>query len=184
MKKRKWKLIWKIILNVIMLLSLTSCETSCTDQEQEALIVKNNSQVTVEVTAISMGNFTVGPQLVPSNQEEKLELRGFTYTVQVRAIDDWLTFAHAKRDQLKNAYVRNGLESDQVNQILADLAAINQKIKAYQAASGMKSCQGVAFPAPVTGLNVIPVRGTVRIEDGSVLHTVRIICVDPPSSAP
>jgi len=174
----------EIIFDIILLLSLTSCENSCTDQEQEALIVKNNSQVTVEVTAISMGNFTVGPTLVSSNQEEKMELKGLTYTVQVRAVDDWLTFAHAKRDELKNAYVRKGPESDEVNQILADLAAINQKIKDYQAASGTKSCQGLAFPVPEVNLKVIPVRGTVRVEDGSVPHTVRITCVDPPSSAP
>jgi len=184
MKKRKWKIVWKIILNVIMLLSLTGCETSCTDQAQEALIVQNNSQVTVEVTAISMDNFTVGPRLVPPNNDDKLELKGVAYTVQVRPIDDWLNYAHAKREQLKRDYINTGVDGGDVNQILADLADINQKIKSYQAAATTKSCQGIAFPAPETGLDIIPVRGTVRVADGEIAHSIRITCANPPSSAP
>jgi hypothetical protein len=180
MKKRKSKIIWKIILNVIMLLSLTGCETSCTDQTQEALIAQNNSQVTVEVMVISMDNFTVGPLLIPPNNEEKMELKGFAYTVQVRPIDEWLTYAHAKREELKHAYINAGANNEDVSQILADLADINQKIKSYQTAATTKSCQGMAFPVPDIGLKEIPVRGTVPVVDGEVVHSIRITCVNPP----
>jgi len=181
------KRIIRNILLVFMFLCLAGCTADCGENVISVMVV-NHAQVAISVQVYPAGLGVSGTHTVMPGDGKSIQLTDMEYTVAVKSLGDWLTWARDHQAKLEQAI--SGIENNRDNQViepggspnltetakaridklLTALTEIKAKIKAYQNKSGIKRCQG-----NVGKLN----DGHVIVTDGDVPQTINITCTIP-----
>ena len=181
------KRIIRNILLVFMFLCLAGCTADC-GEEIISVMVVNRAQVAVSVQVYPAGLGVGGTHTVMPGDGKSITLTDTEYTVAVKSLGDWLTWAKDHQAKLEAAV--SGIGNNEANQVtdpngythltesakammdklLTALTEIKAKIKAYKNQSGIKRCQG-----NVGKLN----DGHVIVTDGDAPQTVHVTCTVP-----
>lgn len=140
------KRLLSIILDIFMLLLLAGCEGGCT--ENTSLVqVSNLSHVAVKAEIVNSANDSLGYQVIAPGETVEIHAMEdeFVFTAVVQPLDDWLSYATAKRDALVDAFTRQAPDSAQANTLKTELQELRDKIQHYQQAP-KKMCQGEILP--------------------------------------